>query len=289
MHRNTTLCVGLLSVVICILVGCGGGAASSTSPSPPIVPSGPADLAKLSSIDTSIVPELQGGTLHVGSDISFPPIEFFPTGSNVPTGLDVDLAAALAQALGVKVTYLNDSFGNLFTGLNADKFDIAMSAITITSGREQFANFIPYFQDGTGIVVPRGNPKHIQTPQDLCGLRVGAQFDTVQVTQANAINCQSNAIDLTVFNTPTSAEALAALQNGTLDAFLEDFPSAEFDATQSNLAVVPDQFDVAPYGIAVRKTSPQLQQALTLALQAIHANGSYAAILQKWGLQGGAL
>jgi len=276
--------------MILSFAGCGVVATTAlAAPTTPISTGGAAP--KLSYIDTSKVPELQGGTLRVGTDVSFPPIEFFASGSTAPQGLDIDLAAALAQVLRVKVTYVNHPSGNLFTDVNAGKCDIIMSGITTTTARTQLVNFIPYFLAGTGIIVPHGNPKNVKTLQDLCGLRVGAQFDTVQVTEAKAISCGENGIQLTVFNKPTSGQALAALEAGTIDAFLEDFPPASFDASQSNsqLQVVPTQFNVRTYGIGLRKTSTALLTALTQALGAIHTNGQYQAILTKWGLQGGAL
>ena len=48
-------------------------------------------------IDISGVEELSDGTLDIGSDIAYAPIEFFEEGSNEPQGLDIDLANAIAE------------------------------------------------------------------------------------------------------------------------------------------------------------------------------------------------
>jgi len=136
------------------------------------------------------VPELSDGTLQVGSDISYAPIEFYEEGTQNATGLDIDLANALARELGVKVEFVNTGFDGIIGALQANRFDVLMSAMTITAARQKEIDYIPYFTAGTGILVPAGNPKNIQTLADLCGKNVAVQLGTIQVDQLNAQNEQ---------------------------------------------------------------------------------------------------
>src|SRR3970040_543511 len=75
------------------------------------------------------VPELADGQLLLGSDIAYAPLEFYQTGTETPDGLDVDLAKAIAEALGVQVEFVNSGFDGLNEALKSDEFDVVMSGL----------------------------------------------------------------------------------------------------------------------------------------------------------------
>ena len=246
---------------------------------PPPVPETP--------IDISGIPELRDGVLKVGSDIAYAPFEFFKEGTQVPDGLDVDLTNALAQRLGVQATFHNTRFDGIIRALKSKRFDIIMSAMTITDERTREIEFVPYYATptmGTAVLVPKGNPRRIRRLTDLCGLRVAVQEGTVQVEEVKSIVCtQKMKINLSTFH--KNPEAVQQLKLGRVDALLADLSVAAFDAKQANgeLELVPNRFKYAPYGIGLRKDSTQLKTALTQALQAIRGDGTYDSILKKWG------
>ncbi|MBI4571482.1 MAG: transporter substrate-binding domain-containing protein, partial [Chloroflexi bacterium] len=174
--------------------------------------------------------------------------------------------------------------------LQTDEFDSIFSAMTINPEREEQIDLIPYITVGTGILVPTGNPNGIEELSDLCGLTVAVQLGTVQETLANDTSAScTEAITVVTFD--TNPLAVADLRTGGADANLADFPVAYLDAQESDgdLEVLPNQIDAAPYGIGVRKESAQLRAVLEQALQAIIADGTYAAILAAWDLESTAL
>ena len=128
-------------------------------------------------------PELADGTLQIGSDIAYAPIEFFEEGTENAMGLDVDLANAIAEELGVDVEFINTGFDGIISALQAERFDVIMSAMTVTEERQAEIDFVPYITAGTGILVQAGNPENIQTMEDLCGTTVAVQVGTIQVNQ----------------------------------------------------------------------------------------------------------
>jgi polar amino acid transport system substrate-binding protein len=241
-------------------------------------------------IDISGVPELQDGTLTAGSDIAYAPFEFYIEGTETEDGLDVDIAKAIAEALGVEIEFVNSPFDTIRDALNTNEFDIVISAMTITPEREQEVDFVPYLSVGTGILVPAGNPEGIQGLDDLCGLTVAVQLGTIQETMIDDQNAQCDEpIEKVTFD--TNPLAVQDLRTGGADANLSDFPVASLDAQESNgeLDVVQTQIAPDPYGIAVRKGSTELKAALTEALQAIRDSGEYDDILAKWDLSSTAL
>ncbi len=279
----------LLALALVVFAACaGGGKKTPTTGTPTARATSPATKVSGTKIDTSQVPELQDGKITVGSDIAYAPIEYYEEGTQNEKGMDIDLMKAIAQALGVNIEFKQVAeFAGIVGDLQAKRYDIVVSAISISPAREAQIDFIKYFGPvGTGVLVPKGNPKGISTIQDICGLKVAAQVGTVQVDQMNALNeadCKDNPI--TISTLPDNPTAVQELTLGRIDAELADDPVAAYSASQSNgkLEAIATGYESAPYGIGVRKDSPELKAALQQALQQIIANGTYVQILRTWG------
>jgi polar amino acid transport system substrate-binding protein len=251
-------------------------------------------------IDISGIEELEDGTLTIGSDIAYAPIEFYDE-NNDAVGLDVDIANALGDVLGVDVEFQNAGFDSLLPSLDAERYDIIMSAMSVNPEREQVVDFIEYFTAGTGIIVATGNPENISTLDDLCGKTVAVQKGTIHVdtflgtTEAPGgkdQECKDAGNEgITVLEFDTDPEAVQALIAGQADANVADFPVAAYSASQvgAGVELVSTQIDPGPYGIAVRKSSTALRDALQQAFDQILEDGTYDEILEKWDLSGGSI
>ena len=241
-------------------------------------------------IDISGVPELEDGVLNVGSDIAYAPFEFYQEGTEIEDGLDIDLAEAIADALGVDIEFLNTGFDGIIPALQTEDFDVIVSAMTITDERSELIDFVAYITVGTGIVVPAGNPNNIHGLDDLCGLTVAVQVGTIQVDMLNEQNDKcAEPIDVVTFD--TNPLAVEDLRTGGADANFSDFPVAAEDAAQSggDLEVVDPQVAPEPYGIGLRKESTELNDVIADAIQAIRDSGKYDQILAEWELEAVAL
>ena len=274
------------------------GAATGTPAATPKATGTPAATPKATGTPAgspaAAVPELADSVLQVGSDIAYAPIEFFQEGTQNPQGLDIDLADALAAEMGVTTTFVNTGFDGIIGALNASRFDILMSAMTVTDERSLEIDFIPYFNAGTDILVAAGNPKNIAGIEDLSGLTVGVQIATIQVDQLKAANDAlktANKPEINVLTFDQNPLAVEQLKVGRADAVIADSPVVANDALLSDgqLEAVGLAIEAAPYGIGVRKESTQLKAAVEGALQALIANGQYGQILDKWSLSGGAI
>ena len=250
----------------------------------------PAAAETPAAIDISDVPELQDGTLNVGSDIAYAPFEFFQEGTEIADGLDVDMATAIAEELGVEAEFLNTGWDGIIPALQTEDFDVIMSAMTITDERSLEIDFVAYISVGTGIVVPTGNPNNIQDLSDLCGLTVAVQVGTIQEQMLTDQNDEcADPVNIVTFD--TNPLAVEDLRTGGADANFSDFPVAAEDAAQSEgeLEVVEPQIEPEPYGIGMRKTSTELNDVITDAVQAIRDSGKYDEVLAKWNLEAVAL
>lgn len=299
--HSRPLAFGALAVAgTLLLAGCGDhtdksstdGSASPSS-SAPLADRLPADIRK-------------AGVIKVGSDIAYPPVEYMQSGKAV--GVDPDIADALGKQLGVRFEFQNGKFAQLIVGLQANRFDIVMSAMNDTKDRQNGIDsdtgkkvgdgidFVDYFTAGTSILVQKGNPKGIESLDDLCGKVVALQQGTTSEAIAKAQNtkCTKNgkkAITLQTFD--TDPEALLRLKQGASVADLNDFPVAAYNAKTSgggkDFEVTGEQIEAGPYGIGVSKEDTRLRDALQAAVAAIIKNGEYRKILQKWNVTDGAL
>ncbi|MFJ5923361.1 ABC transporter substrate-binding protein [Kitasatospora sp. NPDC092948] len=249
-------------------------------------------------------PVRSSGVLRVGTDLKYAPIGF-KTADGKPDGLDVDLANALGQVLGVKVQFAEVPFERLFLGLQGREFDVVMSGMTDNLQRRDGTDakgmkmnsgvdFVDYFVTGTSIVVAKGNPQKISTLDDLCGRTVALQRDTVQAVLAErqAVVCEKAHKKLTLQQTDTDDQALALVAQGKAAADLSDTPAAAYAAQQgrggAQFQVTGEQMQAGPYGIVVSKEDTVLRDTLVKALDRVIRSGDYDKILAKWGLSAGA-
>src|SRR3972149_10235307 len=114
--------------------------------------------------------------------LAFAAIEYYIEGTETPDGLDIDIAKALAELLGVEVEFKQGAgFGGIVGDLKASRYDVVMSAISVTPERQAEIDLVPYFGPvGTGILTQKGNPEGFQSVEDLCGHPVAAQDGTYQ-------------------------------------------------------------------------------------------------------------
>jgi polar amino acid transport system substrate-binding protein len=265
---------------VALLAAC--GSSPTTTP--------PAGSAKVSPPPSSEL--FTAGTLTIGSDVSYPPQEFFPVGSLVADGFDIDIGKALATAMGLNFAVVNTPFDGIIPALNSKKFDIMISAMTITDTRKTAVDFIPYFVAGESFVVAKNSALNLTKLSDLCGHKVAAESGTAELDEANGLNkagavCASNKVKVTTFQKDT--EALTELKKGNVEIHFTDSPVAAYEVLKdsANLKLSGGIIEVAPEGIALRKNDPALENPVTAAFNQIKTDGTYASILAKWNVSDG--
>jgi polar amino acid transport system substrate-binding protein len=209
-------------------------------------------------------------------------------------GLDADLGAALAGAMGLKAEVKHATFDSILPGLTTSKFDVGMSGFTDTKEREATVDFVTYFTAGTSFFVKaqEGGPV-VNTLDDLCGRTLALQKGTAQVEDAEAQQKACAAAGkpaIKVMAFPDQPGANLAIVSGRADVGMTDSPVAAYQAKQSGgqLVVVGEPYGTAPYGIALPKGSP-LVKPMHEAMKALIADGTYGEILAKYGIEAGAI
>ena len=232
------------------------------------------------------------GTLTIGSDVSYPPQEFFPVGSTTPNGFDIDVGKALANEMGLKYAVINTPFVGIIPALTAKKFDILVSAMTINASRSATVDFIPYFVAGESFVVAKNATITPAKLEDLCGKKVAAESGTAELDEANGLNkagaaCAGNHVKTVTFQKDT--EALTELKKGNVDIHFTDSPVAAYEVLKDpgNLKISGGIIEVAPEGIAIRKNNAPIEDAVKAAFAKMKSDGTYANLLTKWNVSDG--
>jgi polar amino acid transport system substrate-binding protein len=282
--RTRSRLLPFVAAAVLLASGCGSGDDSPTVEGPG------ASAAPLATLLPQAIRDK--GTLVVGSDVAYAPVEFFDTDGKTVIGIDPDLAKAVGEQLGITLTFQNATFDGLITSLKSKRIDLIMSAMSDNKKRQAEIDFVDYFSAGTSILVKKGNPKGIKSLDDFCGQTIALQRGTTQddVATAQQAKCKAAGKELKVLKFDRDTEALIQVKQGRAVADMNDFPVAAYNASQSqDYEVVGDQIEAGPYGIGVRKEDTQLRDALKAALQALIDNGSYAKVLEKWKVQQGAV
>ena len=232
---------------------------------------------------------LTAGTLTVGSDTTYPPQEYIDTATHQAAGFDIDLIKAVAARMGLQAKIVTTSFDTIINSLVARRFDVVMSAVSVTPDREKKVDFVPYFNAGESLLVQVGNPKHITSPSDLCGQPVGVQNGTIEQTdlQTASTNCKKAgkpAINVTALTNQT--DVIQLLATNRVVATYQDSPVTDY-----YIKLHPGQFAVGgsvigagPEGIVVRKGDTSMFNAMQTAFNQLKASGTYHALILRWGL-----
>ncbi|MFF4628098.1 transporter substrate-binding domain-containing protein [Streptomyces griseorubiginosus] len=282
----------LLGSATLLLAGCADPsqpADASTSPSSGT--SAAAPIAKNATLAAKVPAELKASGIKIASDVSYPPMDFFASDNKTVVGAEADLDKALGTVLGVKVTIVNVPFDSILPGLQSGKYQLGVSSFTDTAEREKVVDFVTYFDAGTSLLVPAGNPKGLKPGGDsLCGRTVAVAKGSTQALEDVPARAKTCKTPIKVSTFPDGTGVNLAVTSGRADAALADSPVAAYAAKQSGgkLEVAGDSYGNAPFGIAVPKNS-ELTALLKSALEDLKASGGYAQVLAKWGLESGAL
>ncbi len=230
---------------------------------------------------------VEPGKLKVGSDLTYPPYNYFATG-NVPSGFDVELVTELAKNAGLTPVYVDTRFENLILGVRGGQFDVIASTLYVKPERAKQIDYIPYMKTGVSIAVSAASGLAFTKPEELCGRKVGSIKGAawlVKLQELNAGVCKDKLIDSREF--PTSPEVTQALLSGGVDAQMEDSAVVADAAGKlgGRLKITTTQnFYPVIVGFGVRKGNTELANALRAAMTKAKESGFYDALLKKYNV-----
>jgi ABC-type amino acid transport substrate-binding protein len=294
MKKTTRLVTALVALGL-VAAACGGGTTPTTTPTTSDAPVPSIGIKKCQTVQGNQAPAepkgvdfttqlREAGKLHVGSDNDYPPWEEIKPGAKKPTGIDVDIYDEIATRLGLTAESTTTDFAALFTtSVPNGRFDIGMSAATITEERKRTVDFtIPYFRSDLSVAIDITRTPEITGVDDLAGKTIGAQTGTTGEICAKFLVKQGKAAEVKSF--AKTGPAFQDLLAGRIAAVVNDQTASEGFVLKNSdsLKVVQIITTQEEYGIAVSKEHPDLRVAINDALTEMMTDGTYARIYEKW-------
>jgi polar amino acid transport system substrate-binding protein len=172
------------------------------------------------------------------------------------------------------------------------KYNLGISAFTITDERKEVVDFIPAFHVGEAFAVQAGNPSNVSDPSEdefaLCGMRVGVQIGTVEELELDdsSEKCvEAGQEPIESWRWPMDMQAATALNGGRIDILYTDLPIVNYleKQTQGDIIGWGKPVNFAYHGIAINKNDVELREAVRAALIYLMDNGIYSDIMKYWG------
>lgn len=215
-----------------------------------------------------------GGTLKMVTEATFPPYEYYE-GDQI-TGIDIDIANAIAEKLGMTLEVEDIAFDSILTSVQSGKADFGMAGITVTEDRLANVNFSePYTNAVQVVIIP--NDSTIASVDDLAGKKIAVQTGTTGDIYASDIE----GAQIEQFTKAT--DAVLALANGKVDAMIIDnAPAKAFVEQNEGLKILEEEFENEDYAIAVAKDNTELLEKINGALAELKESGELEAIIAKY-------
>ena len=247
---------------------------------------------------------IEDGVLNVATNCEFEPFEYLD-GSGNPTGIDMDIAAALAKELGLTCKIKDMAFDSVVGSVASGAQDIAMAGLTVTNERKQSVDFTQtYFSSSQVVIAKNGsaildvvaasdseediNSAIASIEAALKGKKIGVQNGTTGYAYVSGDSDDYEGIGATAVGYASGALAVQALMNGTVDYVIIDaVPASKLVAANEGIKASTVGLTGEDYAFAVKKGNTELWNKINKAMDKLIADGTIETIFSKYGLSSG--
>ena len=249
--------------------------------------------------------ESEDNKLVMATNAEFPPYEY-KEGSEF-VGIDVEIAKAIAEKLGMELVIEDVAFGSVLSGVAEGKYDMGMAGITVTEDRKKTMDFTESYATGIQVIIVNddsaisslddififnedGDPVALKNPD----MKVGVQENTTgDIYSSSAISGwgfndlnedESVKVDRVV-RYKTGAEAVSALKSGKIDCvIIDNEPAKSFVAANDGIHILEgdNEYAIEDYAICVKKGDTELLNKINDALKELKADGTIDKIVEKY-------
>ena len=228
------------------------------------------------------LPTAVEGVLTMATNAAFPPYEYIEGGEIV--GIDAEIAAAIAEKLGLEVQIEDMEFDAIIEAVKSGKADIGLAGMTVTPDRAEEVNFTASYATGVQVVIVTEDSA-ITSVDDL--FAEGAS--NVIGVQRNTTGDLYTTWDLedaglaTIDRYSKGAEAVQALKTGKVDCVvIDNEPAKAFVAEVEGLKILDTEYILEEYAGAMNKDNAELFEAVNVALEELIADGTVQAIIDTY-------
>lgn len=286
--------IGVPALAVLALAGCGSSSSNSTSSSTAATTTASTATSEVASIAAQVPAAIKAkGTLTVATEAQYAPNEFLASDGHTIIGMDADIVKALGEVMGLKVQLVNANFEAIIPGIKAGRYDLGASSFTDTKEREKVVDFVDYYSAGISFYAKSTANPGVNELADLCGKTSAVEKGTVEQEEAEKQSkkcAKEGKKAVGVLSFPGQNAVNLAVSSGRAELGMADSPVVAYQIKQNNglFKLIGKSYGFAPYGLAIPKTSG-MTQPISAALKELIANGTYLKILEKWGIQSGAI
>lgn len=264
------------------LVACGSSTGSTTTAAAGSTTAAAAGSTTKAASVSANVKTAEKGVLHVATNATFPPYES-TTDDGGFTGIDIDLANAIAEKLGLTVTIDNMDFGSIVAAVSGGKSDIGMAGMSVTDERKKSVDFTDTYANSKQVIIVTEN-SDIKTPDDLVNAdKIGCQEGTTGYMLCSDTPENGGYGEDHVIAYNNGIVAVQALLSGKCDAVvIDEQPAQEYVKANPGTKILDTAFTDEDYAICVSKNNPQLRDAINGALKELKADGTVQKIIDKY-------
>ena len=258
------------------LAACGSSASSASSEA---VSSEAASEVASASSEAASAAELTTvtpGKLTMSTNAAFPPYESTDDNGNF-IGIDIDVAAAIAEKLGLELQVDDMDFDAALLAAQNGKSDMVMAGVTVTDDRQLVMDFSDSYATGIQSIIVKED-SDIASPDDLADKMIGTQRGTT-----GYIYCSDDFGDEHVTPYDNGLTAVQALVNGQVDAVvIDNAPAKEFVEANPGLKILDTAYAEEDYAIGFAKGNTAMLNAVNTALEELKNDGTLQAIVDKY-------
>lgn len=238
---------------------------------------GTAEKKQVSALDTII----KNKTLRLCTDPGYEPFELRDKNNNI-IGFDIDLAAEMAEAMGVNLEIVPVAYDGIIPALVTDKCDLIMAGMTLNQERNLQVNFPqPYMLIGQTILLNKSLEGVVTSWEDLNDEKYTIA-GRLGVTGSFVAQERMPKATLKLFEAEN--EAVLEVVNGSADAFVYDYPlCASYKADYpDSLVFLSEPFTYEPLGIAIKRGDVDFLNWIDNFLRQVKGDGRYDELYNYW-------
>lgn len=225
---------------------------------------------------------VESGKLHMSTNAQFPPYEM-TTDDGGFEGIDVEVAQAIAEKLGLELVVDDMGFDAALTAVQTGQSDMAMAGITVNDDRLKVMDFSDSYATGVQVVIVKEGSG--VTMDNLGEYMIGTQRGTTGFIYASDTPENGGYGEDHVIGYDSGVTAVQELINGTIDAvIIDNAPAQEYVSANADagLTILDGAWVEEQYCAAVDEGNEALLNAINTALNELIEDGTVQTIIDKY-------
>lgn len=266
-----------LAMSVSLLAACSGGSGTAATPAPETA--APETTAPETTHADGLV-TVEAGKLHMSTNAAFPPYEMVKDDGTFE-GIDVEVAAAIAEKLGLELVVDDMGFDAALLAAQNGQSDIVMAGVTVTEERAAVMEFSDSYATGVQVVIVKEGSD--VTMDNLGEKMIGCQKATTGYIYASDTPEKGGYGEDHVIAYETGALAVEALKNGQVDCvIIDNEPAKAYVAANEGLTILDGEWVTEDYAIGMKKGNTALLEAVNNAMAELKADGTFQKIVDKY-------